>query len=155
MNNRKVWERCHTIDDINKEVGINIYLYINCHEEWMSGPQVWRQVSWDYPGRWRKRKFCQQKTTGWVAQTTDNDFSQLQSLKVPDQGAHMVGFLARALFLVHRQLFSHCALTGQREFWSLHPLIMAPIPSWGSILMGSSKPNYSQRPISKHPPTDD
>ena len=56
----------------------------------------------------------------------------------------------RLLLLACRQSPSHCVLTWYREreeessMFSI--LIRAPIPSWGLILMTSSKPNHLQRP---------
>lgn len=53
----------------------------------------------------------------------------------------MVEFLVRVLFLVYKLLLSCCVFTWQRELWSPHPLIRAPIPTCGLYAHDLSKPN--------------
>ena len=62
-------------------------------------------------------------------QTTEIYFSQFWRLEVQDQGASMVRFLVKALFLVYKQL-SYCILLWQRaeEAGSLMSCIRALIP---------------------------
>ena len=50
-----------------------------------------------------------------VASRTNINFSWLQRLDVPDQGAGKAGFLANVLFLVYRRPSSYCVPTCQKE----------------------------------------
>ena len=50
-----------------------------------------------------------------VASRTNINFSWLEKLDVPDQGASKAGFLANVLFLVYRRPSSYCVLTCQKE----------------------------------------
>lgn len=59
-------------------------------------------------------------------------FLQLHRLEVQDWGTGRVRFLMRALFLIHRRLPCYTlTLRRERELWSLHDFIKAPISSHG------------------------